>query len=127
MVKVLVKWSKTIQTRDQVKVITLPRLAKNPLCPYRALKAIFKLYNPSQNDPLFQFKYSSAWKVLIDSKIRKILSLIIKNYTCHLIFSPSMLSGVQVPLWLSMPMFLFKKLRFRAPGRRIVCVEIYLQ
>ena len=82
MVKVLLKWSKTIQTRDQVKVITLPRLPKNPLCPYRALKALFKLYNPGTNDPLFQYKYSVSWKVLIDSKIRKTLSLI--NTKLHL-------------------------------------------
>ena len=82
MVKVLVKWSKTIQTRDQVKIISLPHLASSPLCPYRALKALYKLYNPSGSDPLFQYKYSSAWKVLIDSKIRKTLSLINKKLHC---------------------------------------------
>ena len=79
MVKILVKWSKTIQTRDHIKVITLPRLVGNALCPYMALKALFKLYNPSQNAPLFQYKYSRDWKVLIDSKIRKVLSLINKK------------------------------------------------
>ena len=76
MVKILLKWSKTIQTRDQVKVISLPRLGSNPLCPYRALKFLFHWYNPCNNDPLFQFQYASGWKVLIDSKIRKTLSLI---------------------------------------------------
>ena len=76
MVKILLKWSKTIQTRDQFKVISLPRLGKSPLCPYRALKTLFHWYKPSKNDLLFQFQYPSGWKVLIDSKIRKTLSLI---------------------------------------------------
>ena len=76
MVKMLLKWSKTIQTRDQVKVISLPRLGSSHLCPFRALKFLFHWYNPCNDDPLFQFQYPSGWKVLIDSKIRKTLSLI---------------------------------------------------
>ena len=79
MVKILVKWSKTIQTRDHVKVISLPHLARNPVCPYVALKSLHKLYNPAANEPLFQYKYSVGWKVLIDSKVRKTLSLINKK------------------------------------------------
>ena len=75
----LLKWSKTIQTRDHVKVISLPRLGSSPICPYRGLKSLYQLYNPSGNQPLFQYKYAMGWKVLIDSKIRKTLSLINKN------------------------------------------------
>ena len=41
MVKILLKRSKTLQTRDQVKVISLPWLPTSPLCPYRALKILF--------------------------------------------------------------------------------------
>ena len=75
-VKILVKWTKTLQTHDQIKIISLPNLGKSPLCPYHALKKIIPLYNPSENEPLFQYKYPSGWKVLIDAKIRKTLSLI---------------------------------------------------
>ena len=115
------KWSKTIQTRDHVKIISLPCLGRNPVCPYAALKALYHFYNPAANEPLFQYKYTVGWKVLIDSKIRKTLSLINKKLHLSPLFSPFLLSGVQVPLWLLMQMFLFKKLRFRAPGRWIVC------
>ena len=75
-VKILVKWTKTLQTHDQIKLISLPNLGKSPLCLYHALKRVLAMYNPSKNEPLFQYKYPSGWKVLIDSKIRKTLSLI---------------------------------------------------
>ena len=75
-VKILVKWTKTLQTHDQIKIISLPKLGKSPLCPYRALKAVLAMYSPSENQPLFQYKYACGWKPLIDSKIRKTLSLI---------------------------------------------------
>ena len=54
-VKILLKWSKTLQFNDEVRVITLPRLKSLSICPYRALKAIYKLYAPESNQPLFQW------------------------------------------------------------------------
>ena len=75
-VKVLIKWSKTIQSRDKVKLISLPKLGRAAICPVRALSKMLKMYSPSGNDPLFQFRYQSGWKVLMDSKVRKTLSLL---------------------------------------------------
>ena len=75
-VKINLKWSKTLQTRDKVQVLTLPKLASTLICPYRALKSIFKLYNPSGHQPLFQVRSGKAWVVLTDSKIRKSLTKI---------------------------------------------------
>ena len=69
-----IKWSKTNQFRDKVQVITLPGLRNSVLCPVKALKAAMALYNPSQSDHLFQFFSAGRWTVLIDSRIRKILS-----------------------------------------------------
>ena len=40
-VKLLIKWSKTIQTRDKVEILTLPKLMDPDLCPRLALKALF--------------------------------------------------------------------------------------
>ena len=57
-------------------IISLPNLVKSPLCPYNAFKRVLAMYHPSENEPLFQYQYHSGWKVLIDSKIRKTLSLI---------------------------------------------------
>ena len=63
-----------MQDRDKCQVLSLPKLKNRLLCPYRALLAIFKLYNPVECDPLFQIPNSSGFHVLIDSRIRKTLA-----------------------------------------------------
>ena len=37
-VKLLIKWSKTMQYRDEYKFVALPKLGASPICPYRALR-----------------------------------------------------------------------------------------
>ena len=39
--ELLIKWSKTFQTRDKVKRVTLPKLKNSSICPFAALKALF--------------------------------------------------------------------------------------
>ena len=68
------KWSKTLQTRDKIHVVTVPKLACPLLCPVKALQQAIALYNPAPHDPLFQSKTSKGWVVLIDSRIRKVLA-----------------------------------------------------
>ena len=75
-VKMLLKWSKTLQLNDQVKVITLPRLKGRTICPYEALKQIFRLYAPSSREPLFQCLTHLGYQVATDSKVRKTLASI---------------------------------------------------
>ena len=72
--KVVIKWSKTIRTRDRTHVLTLPRLRGSPLCPVRALRKAMAMYSPSENQPLFQIYGAGNWRVIIDSRIRKVLS-----------------------------------------------------
>ena len=67
-------WTKTIQTRDKTHVVVVPRLPQSPLCPVAALQEAVTLYSPNPDDPLFQIKSRTGWKVLIDSRIRKVLS-----------------------------------------------------
>ena len=62
---------KTIQSHDKVKIISLPGLGRAKICPVRALRKLFTMYFPVKNQPLFQYKYPSGWKFLIDSKVRK--------------------------------------------------------
>ena len=75
-VKLLLKWSKTFQSRDQYKLVALPRLFPSPLCPYKALKDLYSLYTPGANNPLFQIRSASGWQVLTYSRVRKTLSKI---------------------------------------------------
>ena len=76
MVKILIKWSKTIQNRDSVQVVSLPKLSNKLICPFRALKALGSLYPMSANHSAFQVKMQSGWQPLTDSKFRKCLKSI---------------------------------------------------
>ena len=67
---VLVKWSKTLQFGDKVKIIHLPYLA-NELCPISALKTLLRCQPAGDNLPLFQFHNGTHWIPLTDSRIRK--------------------------------------------------------
>ena len=44
--KVVIKWTKTIQARDKVHLLTLPRSRGSRLCPYTACRQTLKLYIP---------------------------------------------------------------------------------
>ena len=71
---VALKWSKTIQTRDRVHTIVLPKLGSSILCPVNALKRALAVYNPGQNDPLFQVFTSNGFQMVTESRLRKVLS-----------------------------------------------------
>ena len=58
--KVILKWSKTIQNRDRIAFPTLPQLKGSPLCPFAACRAAIRLYQPYSDDPLFQIKVGST-------------------------------------------------------------------
>ena len=75
-VKVLIKWRNTIQDRDQVQCITLPKLHQSLSCPYRALKTVFGSYFMSATTSLFQVRTSNGFISLTDSRVRKTLKSI---------------------------------------------------
>ena len=74
VVTLMLKWSKMLQTRDQVRSISLPKLQIPSICLYKALRSSFQLYNPTQNAPLFQVPTVNGWVPLTDSRVRKCLS-----------------------------------------------------
>ena len=51
--KVIVKWSKTLQSRDSVRVIDIPSLGLSPLCPATALKVLLSVTPSGKNSPFF--------------------------------------------------------------------------
>ena len=86
----IIKWSKTLQFRDKVKVLKIPSLGSSKLCPVTALKHMMKLYHGDKNSPLFQVKCFGKWVPLTDTRLRKFLSKIVhilgwshKNITFH--------------------------------------------
>ena len=74
----IVKWSKTLQFRDKVKVLKIPSLGSSRLYPVAALKAMLKLCQ-GEKLPLFQIKCFGNWVPLTDTRLRKFLSKVIKN------------------------------------------------
>ena len=80
---ILIKWSKTMQTNDQAKLIRLPIL-NNPLCPAAAALRHLLHHSPgAKNSPLFQFRSSQTWTPLTDNRVRShlknVLSLLNLN------------------------------------------------
>ena len=74
----LVKWSKTMQTRDSVKIIKIPQLGAAPICPVQVLKKLLLLTPGGPNDPLFQVKDDrNRWVPLTDTKVRRHLQAIL--------------------------------------------------
>ena len=55
-IHILIKWSKTMQIRDMVKILKLPALHTSPLCPVQAVKNLLLLTPGNQDTPLFQIK-----------------------------------------------------------------------
>ena len=87
---VLVKWSKTMQNNNQVKLISVLKIAGSPLCPVRAISNLLTLTPKGSNLPLFQYKQNSIWTPLTDTKVRRHFSLILSRlglqgsgYTLH--------------------------------------------
>ena len=76
LVKLMVKLTKTMQNRDTVKVICLPKLTNSVICHFRALKALCKLYPMSASTSVFQVQAKSSWQPLTDTKVRKCLKAI---------------------------------------------------
>ena len=70
---VSLKWSKTMQTRDRIHTIVLPKLGSSIWCPVRALKKVVAVYNPGPNDPLFQVMNQNGFKLVTESRLRKVL------------------------------------------------------
>ena len=56
-VTILIKWSKTLQNRQDTTTISLPYLGASPLCPVAALRALIAKYLGHNNDPLLHLWY----------------------------------------------------------------------
>ena len=88
---VLLKWSKTMQMNNSVRVIKIPHLALSPLCPISALKKLLANTPNQPNNPLFQIKCYQKWVPLTDTRLRKTFSSILNKlhlsltstFRCH--------------------------------------------
>ena len=70
----LIKWSKTLQTRSDIRTIPLPRLRDSPLCPVTSLYILLQSQSGTTNDPVFPISRSHGLVPLTDSVARKYLT-----------------------------------------------------
>ena len=66
---VLIKWSKTLQFNNQVKLLHIPVL-NNHLCPVTAIRNVMALSPQGSNVPLFQYKTHLGWAPVTDNQVR---------------------------------------------------------
>ena len=121
--QIAIKWPKTLQYRDKVHTITLPKLKHSPLCPVKALKATIKAYNPKPNESLFQVPAAGVWQPLIDSRIKKVLSKLKMKLGVapnHYTFHSFQRSGATLAYNAHMHICPSKVSSIMAPGRQIV-------
>ena len=76
-VTILIKWTKTLQFNNQIRLITLPRL-NNVICPYTAIQQCVALVPGDKNSPLLQFKNKESWSPLTDTQVRRHLRNILQ-------------------------------------------------
>ena len=93
---ILIKWTKTMQTRDMVKIIKLPALQASPLCPVRAVKNLLLLTPGNQDTPLFQINNDKAQWIPLTPKLDEILHKFCKDLILTISPCPSTPSGIQV-------------------------------
>ena len=79
----LIKWSKTIQAKNAVKILKIPDLGANPICPVHAIRNAMSITPGANNSPLFQYKSNSQWQPLTDSQVRRHFALILKKLNLH--------------------------------------------
>ena len=80
---ILIKWSKTLQSKNQIRLLKIPSLSKSPLCPVSALKNLLLITPSGDNKPLFQIKYKQNWVPLTDSRLRRALASILLSLQLH--------------------------------------------
>ena len=67
---IMLKWSKTRQSRDHVQLVSLPSLNKHPLCPVKAYNAMIRLITPENDLHLFRMNSHTGATVLTARSLR---------------------------------------------------------
>ena len=68
---VVIKWTKTLQDRQQSRTISIPHLGDSMLCPIKALQLMFQKFPADKNSPLFLQDKQGTLVPLTDSIARK--------------------------------------------------------
>ena len=70
----LIKWSKTLQSRTDIRTIPITWLQNSPLCPVTSLHTLFQTQPGSVNQPVFRISRHHGLVPLTDSMARRFLT-----------------------------------------------------
>ena len=80
---ILVKWSKTLQSRNKVVILKLPSISDTVICPVFHIKQLLKSVPGGQDAPLFQVLCYGRWVPLTDTRVRKHLKDVLMSLNLH--------------------------------------------
>ena len=75
--QVLLKWSKTLQTATNTKVINLPLIPSSPLCPVTSLQTYIQAHPSNKNLPFFTIS-SNPPKIITQRLVRQALAKVLQ-------------------------------------------------
>ena len=85
-IAIVVKWSKTLQSRHQGTFILLPKLKNSILCPFNAFKNMCKHRKVTKFAPLFMIKGKPVSQFQVRTHLQKVITMIglePSHYTFH--------------------------------------------
>ena len=74
-----IKWSKTLQNKDKIKVLKVPTLGTTPLCPVAALKKYFLLLLDQAIPPCFKSNVIPNGCLLVTHVLDRLSQISLKN------------------------------------------------
>ena len=76
-IHLLLKLSKTLQSKDTVRILKILALGSNPICPVMAIRNLLSITPGTKNVPLFQYKTSQGWFPMTDTQVRRHFKMIL--------------------------------------------------
>ena len=81
--QLILKCAKNMQNLDEFKIIHIPKLSCESICPVNAIKRLIKEFKLVGNDPLFMYSVQGEKQILTTFKVRNVLVKAIKSMGLH--------------------------------------------
>ena len=78
-VHMIIKWSKTLQNKDKIKVLKVPSLGTSALCPVAALKKYFLLLLDQATLPCFKSNATPNGYLLMTHVLERLFQISLRN------------------------------------------------
>lgn len=74
---IMIKWSKTLQSKERFILLPLPSLPTHPLCPVQAFHDLLRLFPAPPNAPFFILSPSRPFRPLTAPRLRRLLAVLL--------------------------------------------------